>query len=325
MNNVLVTGGAGYIGSHQVQELLNKGYKVVVIDNLSTGFEKLIDKRAKFYNGDLRDLEFVKDVLRNEKIDSVIHFAARSLVGESMTKPLEYFDNNVYGMQVLLQAMNEENVKNIVFSSTAAVYGIPDTDLIDEENEKNPINPYGESKLMMEKMVKWAQEAYGINYVVLRYFNVAGASLDSSVGELHDPETHLIPIVLQVVFNKREVLDVYGNDYNTFDGTCIRDYIHVLDLVNAHVLALEYLQNNNKSNTFNLGYGHGFSVLEIIDACQRVTKQDINYRISPRRIGDPDILVASNKKAINELKWIAKYDDIDKIIETAYNFYKNNN
>jgi UDP-glucose 4-epimerase len=253
-----------------------------------------------------------------------MHFAALSLVGESVTKPSEYYDNNVNGMLILLNCMKDCNVNKIVFSSTAAVYGDHEIMPITEDYSKNPTNPYGETKLTMEKMVKWFDVAYGIKYVTLRYFNVAGADADGFLGELHNPETHLIPIVLQVALNKRESIGIYGDDYNTGDGTCIRDYIHVSDLCEAHKLAVDYLFNTTESNFFNLGYGHGFSVKEIIDATRRVTNKEIKAVIEDRRAGDPAMLIASNDKVKEVLGWSPKYDDIDYIINTAYNFYINN-
>lgn len=322
MTKVLIIGGAGYIGSHQVKWMLDRNYDVVVLDNLSTGYEDSVDKAAKLYIGDVRDLELVKQILSTEKIEVIIHFAALSLVGESVMKPLDYYDNNVYGMQVLLQAMQACNVDKIIFSSTAAVYGMHDVMPITEEYAKEPINPYGETKLAMEKMVKWAKEAYGINYVVLRYFNVAGASLDGSLGERHQPETHLIPLVLQVPRNKRAFISIFGDDYNTPDKTCIRDYIHVLDLANAHEMSVQYLLNNTDSKTYNLGYNKGYSVKEIIEVARKVTSHPIPVQIEPRRAGDPDSLVASNDKIVEELNWKPMYQDIETIIGTAYQFYQ---
>jgi UDP-glucose 4-epimerase len=319
---VCVTGGAGYIGAHQVRMLLDLGYEVVVFDNLSTGFVEAIDKRAIFEEVDLRDTKKLTELLKRHQVDGIIHFAALSIVPDSMEQPLEYYDNNVYGMQSLLEAMKENKVKNIVFSSSAAVYGAPKKMPIDEDALTDPINPYGETKIAMEKMVKWAHEAYGINYVILRYFNVAGASLDGILGENHQPETHLIPIIMEVVFKKLDYLPVFGDDYNTPDGTCIRDYIHVLDLCDAHIKAFDYLLKDRESTIFNLGYNHGFSVMEIIEATNRITKEKLPYQIKPRRLGDPDELVASNEKIIKVLEWKPQYDDIDCIIRTGYDYYK---
>jgi len=320
--NILIIGGAGYVGSHKTQLMCNNGYNVFVLDNLSTGHEDAIDSRATFINGDIRDFDLVCKILKENKIEAIIHFAALSLVGESVNKPLEYYDNNTYGMQVLLKAMVETGVDKIIFSSTAATYGDHKVMPITEDYLTNPTNPYGETKLAMEKMIKWTSEAHGIKYVSLRYFNVAGASLDSSLGERHNPETHLIPIVLEEVLGKREFLSIFGDDYDTPDGTCIRDYIHVLDLVSAHELALKYLVDGKESDIFNLGYGHGFSVKEIVDATEKVVNKKINTKIVPRRAGDPASLVASNDKVKKTLGWEPKYDDINVIISSAYDFFK---
>ncbi|MDF9867825.1 UDP-glucose 4-epimerase [Bacilli bacterium PM5-3] len=322
--NVLIIGGAGYIGSHQVKIMLEANHNVIVYDNLSTGHQDKVDKKAVFVKGDIRDYDLLKKTIIKYKIDAIMHFAALSIVSDSMNRALEYYDNNVYGFQVLLNVMRDTNVKNIIFSSTAAVYGKQDKMPIDEKAMTIPSNPYGETKLTMEKMIKWAALSNDFRYVILRYFNVAGASLDGSVGELHNPETHLIPIVLEVALNKREKLFVNGNDYNTKDGTCIRDYIHVLDLCQAHKLALDYLVSGNKSDTFNLGYGYGYSVIEIIESARKVCQHELLYEIAPRRQGDPDVLIASCDKVKDVLKWQPKYNDINIIIESAYNFIEKN-
>lgn len=320
--SVLVCGGAGYIGSHCVYKLIELGQKVVVVDNLQTGNGEAIHKDAIFYKGDIRDLDFLNKVFTEQEIDSVIHFAANSLVGISMSEPLSYFDNNVYGTEMLLRAMSQNDIKKIVFSSTAAVYGEPKSVPILETDETNPTNPYGETKLAMEKMMKWVDIAHGIKFVSLRYFNVAGAHESGYIGEAHSPETHLIPLVLEVPLGKREKVLIFGDDYETKDGTCIRDYIHVMDLIEAHLLALEYLEKGNKSDIFNLGNGMGFSVKEIIHASERVTGQKIKNEIAPRRLGDPAILVASSEKAKNILSWRPKYTDIYDIISSAWKFHK---
>jgi UDP-glucose 4-epimerase len=320
--SVLVCGGAGYIGSHCVYKLIELGQKVVVVDNLQTGNGEAIHKDAIFYKGDIRDLDFLNKVFTEQEIDSVIHFAANSLVGISMSEPLSYFDNNVYGTEMLLRAMSQNDIKKIVFSSTAAVYGEPKSVPILETDETNPTNPYGETKLAMEKMMKWVDIAHGIKFVSLRYFNVAGAHESGYIGEAHSPETHLIPLVLEVPLGKREKVLIFGDDYETKDGTCIRDYIHVMDLIEAHLLALEYLEKGNKSDIFNLGNGMGFSVKEIIHASERVTGQKIKNEIAPRRLGDPAILVASSEKAKNILSWRPKYTDINDIISSAWKFHK---
>ncbi len=319
--SILVLGGAGYIGSHAVDQLITKGYEVIVIDNLLTGHRQAIHPQAKFYEGDVRDKPFVQAVFKKEKIEGVIHFAASSLVGESVEKPLKYFNNNVYGMQVLLEVMQENDVKHIVFSSTAATYGEPKESPIVETTPTNPKNPYGESKLMMEKMMKWCDEAYGMKYVALRYFNVAGAKSDASIGEDHTPETHLVPIILQVALGQRSALSIFGDDYDTPDGTCIRDYVHVEDLIAAHILALEYLKAGNKSDVFNLGSNSGYSVKEMLEAAREVTGKEIPAIVAPRRAGDPSSLVASSQKAKEILGWQPVYTDVKKIIETAWNWH----
>lgn len=319
--SILVLGGAGYIGSHAVNQLIQRGEDVVVIDNLLTGHRAAVHQDARFYEGDIRDKAFVTEVFEKEAIDGVIHFAASSLVGESVEKPLKYFNNNVYGMQILLEVMQEHEVKHIVFSSTAATYGEPEVSPISETTPTNPKNPYGESKLMMEKMMKWCDNAYGMKFVALRYFNVAGAKADASIGEDHTPETHLVPIILQVALGQRNALSIFGDDYNTPDGTCIRDYVHVEDLIAAHLLALDYLKAGNESNVFNLGSNNGYSVKEMLEAAREVTQKDIPAVIAPRRAGDPSTLVASSAKAKEVLGWEPQYTDVKKIIETAWNWH----
>lgn len=318
----LVLGGAGYIGSHTVDRLIEKGEKTIVVDSLVTGHRQAVNKDAKFYQGDIADKDFMRQVFKeNSDIDAVIHFAAYSLVAESMEKPLKYFDNNTAGMVKLLEVMNEFSIDKIVFSSTAATYGIPEEVPIKETTPQNPINPYGESKLMMEKIMRWADKAYGIKFVPLRYFNVAGAKPDGSIGEDHMPETHLLPIVLQVAMGKRDKLQIFGDDYNTPDGTNIRDYVHPLDLADAHILAVDYLKAGNPSTAFNLGSSTGFSNREILEAARKVTNKEILAEIAPRRGGDPDVLVASSTKAREVLGWKPQFDDISKIIETAWKWH----
>lgn len=317
--SVLVLGGAGYIGSHTVDRLVDQGQDVVVVDSLVKGHRAAVNDKAKFYQGDLADQDFMRKVFtENPEIDAVIHFAAYSLVAESMKKPLKYFDNNTAGMIKLLEVMNEFDIKNIVFSSTAATYGIPEKMPIMESDPQDPINPYGESKLMMEKIMRWADEAYGTKFVALRYFNVAGAKPDGSIGEDHGPETHLIPIVLQVAQGKRDKLQIFGDDYNTPDGTNVRDYVHPFDLADAHILAVDYLRKGNESNAFNLGSSTGFSNLEIVEAARKVTGKEIPAEIAPRRGGDPDSLIASSDKAREILGWKPQFDNIERIIETAW-------
>jgi UDP-glucose 4-epimerase len=319
--NLLVLGGAGYIGSHFVKLSLELGHNVIIVDNLLTGHKKSIPEKAKFCEGDIRDRVFLNKVFSENKIDACIHFAASSLVGESMTNPIKYFDNNVYGTIILLETMEKHNVKKIVFSSSAATYGTHEKMPITEEYATNPTSPYGESKLIMEKMMKWADVAYGMKYVSLRYFNVAGASTDSTIGEDHNPETHLIPIVLQVPLEKREFITIFGNDYKTFDGTCIRDYIHVEDLVDAHIKALEYLDNGNDSNIFNLGSETGFSNLQIVETARKVTGHPLPMKFGDRRLGDPDKLVAAYQKAKKLLGW-SPTKKIEDVIGSAWGFHQ---
>lgn len=322
--SILVLGGAGYIGSHAVSQLISNDYDVIVVDNLQTGHIDAINTKAKFYKGDIRDKKFLSNVFKKEKIDGVIHFAANSIVGESMKEPIKYFNNNVYGMQVLLEVMNEAKVKNIVFSSSAATYGEPKQIPITEDMETNPTNPYGETKLIMEKMMKWCDKAYGMKYAALRYFNVAGAKQGGNIGEDHNPETHLIPIVLQVALGKRDCITIYGDDYDTEDGTCVRDYVHVEDLIDAHILAMEYLMAGGESDVFNLGSSQGFSVKEIVEAVRKITRLSIPEKIGERRAGDPSTLVASSDKAKKILKWNPTRTNIDTIIKDAWMWHKNN-
>lgn len=320
--SILVLGGAGYIGSHAVHQLLEKEYKVVVVDNLETGHEQAVPSKAVFYKGDIREKEFLRGVFQKEKIEVVIHFAANSIVGESMTNPIKYFGNNVYGTQVLLEVMNEFGVNKIVFSSTAATYGEPKKVPITEDMPTNPTNAYGETKLTMEKLMKWCDTAYGIKYVSLRYFNVAGAREQGEIGEDHATETHLIPLVLQVPLGKREYITVFGEDYDTEDGTCIRDYIHVEDLIEAHILAMHYLENQGDSNIFNLGSSQGFSVRQIIEAAREVTGHPIPAKIGERRAGDPSTLIASSDKAKKILGWQPKRTLIHQIIADAWKWHQ---
>lgn len=319
--SVLVLGGAGYIGSHAVYQLIDQNEQVVIIDNLETGHREAIHPQAKFYEGDIRNIAFLRSVFEKESIDAVIHFAANSLVGESMDNPIKYFDNNVYGTQILLKIMVEHNVDKIVFSSTAATYGEPETVPITEAVPTNPTNAYGETKLTMEKLMKWTEHAHGIKYVSLRYFNVAGARETAEIGEDHRPETHLIPIILQTALGQRSHITIFGEDYDTQDGSCIRDYIHVEDLIKAHLLALNYLINGGKSNVFNLGSSNGFSVKEMIDAARSVTGKEIPAKIGPRRAGDPSVLIASSEKAKQILGWEPTRTSITNIIEDAWKWH----
>lgn len=320
---ILVLGGAGYIGSHTALELVKAGNEVVIADNLVTGYRKAIPKGAKFYKGDLRDSDFLDNLFHQEKIDAVIHFAAYSLVGESVTNPLKYYDNNLYGTKVLLEAMVKNNVDKIVFSSTAATYGEPENIPILETDRTCPTNPYGETKLAMEKMFKWTAEAHGLRYVSLRYFNACGADESSTIGEAHNPESHLIPLILQVPNGKRETISIFGTDYDTPDGSCIRDYIHVTDLAQAHILAVQYLNNGGESDIFNLGNGVGYSVREVIETARKVTGHPIPATESSRRAGDPARLVASSEKAKKILGWKPVHDSLEEIISSAWNWHKN--
>lgn len=318
--SVLVLGGAGYIGSHMVRRLLDQGQDVVVVDNLVKGHRAAVAPEAKFYQVDIRDKKALSEVFEKENIDAVVHFAAFSIVPESVAEPLMYFDNNTAGMVTLLEVMKDFDVKKIVFSSTAATYGNPVNIPIKETDPQNPINPYGESKLMMEKMMAWADSAYDIKWVALRYFNVAGAIDDGSIGEDHGPETHLVPIILQAAAGQRDYIEMFGDDYNTPDGFNVRDYVHVVDLADAHILALDYLAKGNKSAQFNLGSATGFSVKEMVEAAREATGVNIEAKVGPRRPGDPDILVADSTHAREVLGWQPKYDNVKDIIKTAWNW-----
>lgn len=318
---ILVLGGAGYIGSHTVYELVDAGYEVVVIDNLETGHLEAIHPEAKFYKGDIRDREFVDSVLDREKIDGVIHFAANSLVLESMNNPLKYYDNNVNGTKVLLQSMVEHGIDKIVFSSTAATYGEPENVPIMETDRTEPTNCYGETKLAMEKMFRWTGNAHNVRYVALRYFNACGAHPNGLIGEAHSPETHIIPLVLQVANGKREYISIFGSDYDTKDGTCVRDYIHVNDLAQAHIRAMEYLSKGGESDVFNLGNGVGFTVKEVIDTARMVTGHPIPAKEEERRSGDSSVLIASSDKAKKVLGWKPQFADLNVIIKTAWEWH----
>ena len=323
---ILVTGGAGYIGSHCVLALLEQGYDVVVFDNLSTGHYEVIERLKKyvnieFQNGDLKNLPDINSVFRNYSIDAVIHFAAFSQVGESVKNPQKYYMNNVGGTMNLLSSMLEFGVKKIVFSSTAATYGEPEYIPIDEKHPQNPINPYGQSKLMIEKIMDDYDRAYGLKSVRLRYFNVAGADSKNRVGEWHSPETHLIPNILKSTFLGGQVFQMFGTDYNTKDGTCVRDYINIEDLVKAHILALNYLNNGGETNFFNLGTNEGNTVKEVFGVCEQVTGKNIEVEICNRREGDPASLVADNTKAKNILHWTPD-KNLKYSIDTAYKWEK---
>ena len=320
--SILVLGGAGYIGSHTVRALIEAGRDVVVADNLVTGHRAAVHPQARLYEGDLSDRAFLDRLLERESIDGVIHFAAYSLVGESVSNPLKYYRNNLCGTEVLLEALVAHGVERIVFSSTAATYGEPERIPILESDRTQPTNPYGETKLSMEKMIRWAGRAHNLRYVALRYFNACGALPDGSIGEDHQPETHLIPIVLQVALGRRERLDIFGGDYPTPDGTCVRDYIHVCDLADAHIRALTYLEQGGQSDVFNLGNGVGFSNLQVVETARAVTGHPIPSSIEARPPGDPATLVASSDKAARVLGWQPRYTDLGEIIATAYRWHR---
>ena len=321
---ILVCGGAGYIGSHTVAALVEAGEEVVVFDNLYKGHRGAVPEGVAFYEGDLRNEADLDRVFTSEKIEAVIDFAADSLVGESVTDPLKYYNNNVYGTMCLLKKMVEYGVKSVVFSSTAATYGEPESVPIQETDKTEPTNPYGETKLAVEKMLKWVDNAHEIKYTALRYFNAAGAHISGKIGEDHSPESHLIPIILQVANNQRDKIMIFGDDYPTEDGTCIRDYIHVTDLSDAHVLAVKRLMAGGDSRIFNLGSGSGFSVKAIVDIARKVTGHPIPAEVAPRRAGDPAVLIASSANARAELGWAPKYDDVEKIISTAWAWHSAN-
>tara|TARA_X000000950_G_C13919846_1_gene662851 strand:- start:107 stop:1090 length:984 start_codon:yes stop_codon:yes gene_type:complete len=319
---ILVCGGAGYIGSHMVKMLNDNNFNVCVLDNLSTGHKSSI-KGSELVEIDLRSCKDVDNFLRIRHFDAVMHFSAKSLVGESFEKKDEYFENNVTGSINLIKSMSKYSINNFIFSSSAAIFGIPKTKKIDENHQKLPINPYGETKLEVEKILKRYFSISNISSVSLRYFNAAGADPSSEIGELHEPETHLIPNILNsVLFPESKIFSIFGNDYNTVDGTCVRDYIHVNDICNAHLKSLEYLKSNKGAFNFNLGNGNGFSVLEVLETSKKVTKTDIKYKILDRRDGDPDILVADSSKAEKILGWKPEYDNLHSIISSAWNWHK---
>jgi len=321
MMNILVTGGAGYIGSHVLKALLKEGHQVVTFDNLQKGHKKAIIG-GKFIKGDLADKELLNQVMEKNQIEGVIHLAADSLVGESMENPGKYYRNNFANGINLLEAVVKNGVKNIVFSSTAAVYGEPDQIPIKEDNQTEPTSTYGESKLFFEKALKRYDDIYDLKYVSLRYFNAAGADPEGEIGEAHDPETHLIPIVLQTALGIRDKIYIFGDDYPTRDGSCIRDYIHVNDLAAAHVLAVEALADGKESSIYNLGNGEGYSVKEVINTVKEVTGRDFEVEVSERRAGDPAVLIASSDKIQKELNWQPQYPELEKIISTAWKWHK---
>lgn len=319
---ILVVGGAGYIGSHAVKELLKEGHDVIIFDNLSTGHKQLVSKKATFALGDLANIDHLRLVFKQYPITAVMHFAANAYVGESVINPQKYYLNNVKNTLNLLQVMLEFNVESFVFSSTCATYGVPKQLPMTENHVQKPINPYGRTKWMVEQILQDYSATYPFHYVALRYFNAAGADVETEIGEWHEPETHLIPLILDTAIGNREYISVFGDDYDTKDGTCIRDYIHVTDLAQAHILALSYLQQTKQSDVFNLGNGEGFSVFEIIDIAKKVTGKDIPVKIEERRAVDPDKLVGSAQKAVEQLGWKPQYNKIETIISSAWAWHQ---
>lgn len=320
--NILVTGGAGYIGSHTSSLLERKGYKVFILDNLDRGNESVC-KGFTLFQVDLRDKAKVAQALRKCRFEAVIHFAGLISVNESMDKPDLYFENNVVGTINLLKAMSQSGIKYLVFSSSAAIYGDPLELPIKEDAPKNPLSAYGQTKWAVEQMLPWYEYKFGIKHVSLRYFNACGADLEGRKGEAHRPESHIIPLIMRAVFGKKEEFIVYGNDYETPDGSCVRDYIHVVDLASSHLMSLEYLVKGGKSDCFNVATGKGYSNFEIVNAVKKITGVDFKVKIGDRRLGDPARLIASNKKIVNTLGWKPKYSDLETIIKTAYQWHKN--
>lgn len=321
MKSILVTGGAGYIGSHTVRKIKDAGYRPIVFDNLSNGCKEAV-KTSDFIKGDVRNTELLEKTIKKYKIIAVVHFAGFIEVGESVNNPEKYYENNIIGSLNLINACKNLGVNKFVFSSSAAVYGNPVRSPINENDLKVPTNPYGFTKLAIERILHDYDRAYGIKSVSLRYFNAAGAANLAEIGENHNPETHLIPRIIKYALGQVKDFKLFGDNYRTKDGTCVRDYVHVDDLADAHVLALKYLDKDNKSDVFNLGSERGFSVKEIIKAIERFIGKKIKYKIVERREGDPDKLLASNRKAKRVLGWRPKYSDLDNIIKTAYNWHK---
>lgn len=317
---ILVVGGAGYIGSHAVKELV-KSNDIIVYDNLETGHKEFIDKKAVFIQGDLADIEKLNKIFNDYNIDAVMHFANYALVGESVKYPDKYFNNNVVNGLNLLNSMIKNNVKKIIFSSSCAIYGIPNEIPILESSKLNPINPYGETKLMFERILRYFDTAYGLKSISLRYFNVAGASLDLSIGEKHEDETHLIPLIFDTILGKRNNLKIFGDDYDTYDGTCIRDFVHVLDIAKAHSMALEYLNENMQTKSYNIGIGQGYSVKEVIDLCKEITGKEIKVIVDKKREGDPPVLVANPEKFKKEVGWKEEFY-INDMIKHAWEWHK---
>ncbi|CAG8632224.1 3248_t:CDS:1 [Funneliformis caledonium] len=320
---VLICGGAGYIGSHIVRELAAlPDYEVVIVDNLSKGHVESIPKGVTFEEADICDKRSIEPVFEKHRPKAVMHFCASIEVGESVEDPLRYYENNVAGTIYLLQTMQKYDVKHFIFSSTAAIFGNPETTPIEDNDTTIPINPYGDTKLTVEKILNWCENAYDIKYVCLRYFNACGAHESGEIGEDHNPESHLIPLVLQVALGRRPQIKIYGDDYDTRDGTCIRDYIHVTDLAHAHIKALEYLMKENKSQKFNLGSGEGYSVKEVIEAARKVTGHPIPAVVEGRRPGDPAVLIAGSSRAEKILGWTRKYKNVKDIVATAWKYHQ---
>jgi UDP-glucose 4-epimerase len=317
---LLITGGAGYIGSITNKILMDRGYETVVFDNLSTGHKDAVYK-SKLFIGDLKNPNDLKAVFENDKFDAVIHFAALALAGESMEKPYAYYENNILGGLNLLEAMRKSDCKTIIFSSTCAVYGFPDHLPVSETESFKPVSVYGSSKRMFEEIIEWYEKIYGIKHAFLRYFNAAGALLDGSLGEEHPIETHIIPIAMDVALGKKSAFKLFGNDYKTSDGSCVRDYIHILDLADAHVRALDYVKNKQKSVEVNLGVGKGYSNLEILREIEKITGKNIPVEYVSRRSGDPDSIYADNSKAKTLLEWVPQYSDISTIVQSAWKWH----
>ncbi|MBX7076884.1 MAG: UDP-glucose 4-epimerase GalE [Methanobacteriaceae archaeon] len=321
---ILITGGAGYIGSHINKALNKNNYDTIVLDNLVSGYENTV-KWGELIEADLRDSEQLDNIFKSYDIDGVVHCAAFTSVPESIQHPAMYLKNNFQNTLNLIKIMKENNVKNFIFSSTASLYGNPEKMPINEKAPTKPINPYGQSKLLVEKALQRESEQGNLNYISLRYFNASGADPDTEIGEMHNPETHLIPLILDTAIGKQSFISIYGDDYNTPDGTCIRDYIHVNDIAKAHLLAYDYLKEKQESNIFNLGNGNGFSVKEVIDVCRKVTDVTIPTIVKPRRKGDPAKLIADSSKIQEEFNWKPEYDTLEKIVETAWKWHKKYN
>lgn len=314
---ILITGGAGYIGSHVNKMLVLLGYETIIFDNISTGNIEAV-KWGKLVVGELSDIKALEDVFKKNEISTVIHLAASAYVGESIIYPAKYYNNNVVNTINLLECMRKYHIKNLIFSSSCAVYGNSNNAMVSEDSCQNPINPYGASKKMIERIISDYGKAYGLKYCCLRYFNVAGGDIEGEIGESHSPETHIIPLVLETAVKKRKSFSIFGTDYNTNDGTCVRDYVHVSDIALAHIKAVEYLLNNGVSDFFNLANGVGYSVKEIIDVATRITNQDISLNLMERRLGDSAILIGDSSKAKKILQWVPQYPNIEVMIKHAW-------